>query len=107
MIGFNLDFDAFVRSFVQNRDTSFAFLLGAGASITSGIPSADDCIWDWKRMIYCSSQSSIPPFIDPKSDLCKISSRNGLIIKEGSRLLEILMNIPSMQKKLYLLRVIE
>ena len=48
---FNLDFDAFVRSFVQNRDTSFAFLLGAGASITSGIPSADDCIWDWKRMI--------------------------------------------------------
>lgn len=24
---FNLDFDAFVRSFVQNRDTSFAFLL--------------------------------------------------------------------------------
>lgn len=34
---FNLDFDAFVRSFVQNRDTSFAFLLGAGASITSGI----------------------------------------------------------------------
>ena len=71
MIGFNLDFDAFVRSFVQNRDTSFAFLLGAGASITSGIPSADDCIWDWKRMIYCSSQSSIPPFIDPKSDLCK------------------------------------
>lgn len=39
MIGFNLDFDAFVRSFVQNRDTSFAFLLGAGASITSGIPS--------------------------------------------------------------------
>lgn len=68
---FNLDFDAFVRSFVQNRDTSFAFLLGAGASITSGIPSADDCIWDWKRMIYCSSQSSIPPFIDPKSDTCK------------------------------------
>ena len=52
---FNLDFDAFVRSFVQNRDTSFAFLLGAGASITSGIPSTDDCIWDWKRMIYCSS----------------------------------------------------
>lgn len=49
---FNLDFDAFVRSFVQNP---FAFLLGAGASITSGIPSADDCIWDWKRMIYCSS----------------------------------------------------
>lgn len=68
---FNLDFDAFIRSFVQNRDTSFAFLLGAGASITSGIPSANDCIWDWKKKIYCSSQSSIPTFIDPKSDTCK------------------------------------
>lgn len=66
-----LDFDAFIRSFVQNRDTSFAFLLGAGASITSGIPSANDCIWDWKKLIYCSSQSSIPSFIDPKSDTCK------------------------------------
>lgn len=61
----------FCRSFVQNRDTSFAFLLGAGASITSGIPSANDCIWDWKKLIYCSSQSSIPSFIDPKSDTCK------------------------------------
>ena len=66
-----LDFDAFIRSFVQNRDTSFAFLLGAGASITSGMPSANDCIWDWKKLIYCSSQSSIPSFIDPKSDTCK------------------------------------
>lgn len=68
---FNLDFDAFIRSFVQNRDTSFAFLLGAGASITSGIPSANDCIWDWKKQIFCSSQKSVPTFIDPKSDTCK------------------------------------
>ncbi|WP_229094692.1 SIR2 family protein [Alistipes shahii] len=68
---FNLDFDAFIRSFVQNRDTSFAFLLGAGASITSGIPSANDCIWDWKKQIFCSSQKSVPTFIDPKSDTYK------------------------------------
>lgn len=68
---FNLDFDAFIRSFVQNRDTSFAFLLGAGASITSGIPSANDCIWDWKKRIFCSSQTSVPTFIDPKSDTGK------------------------------------
>ena len=106
MIGFNLDFDAFVRSFVQNRDTSFAFLLGAGASITSGIPSADDCIWDWKRFIVLPSHPFLHSSI-PNPIFVKISSRNGLIIKEGSRLLEILMNIPSMQKKLYLLRVIE
>ena len=89
-----LDFDAFIRSFVQNRDTSFAFLLGAGASITSGMPSANDCIWDWKKLIYCSSQSSTPSFIDPKSDTCKTSFRNGLIIKVNIHPLGMLMNIP-------------
>lgn len=49
-----MDFDAFLRSFNQNKDCSFAFLLGAGASITSGVQSAEDCIWDWKRLIYIS-----------------------------------------------------
>lgn len=39
---FKMDFDAFLRSFKQNKDSSFAFLLGAGASITSGVQSAED-----------------------------------------------------------------
>ena len=50
-----MDFDAFLRSFKQNRDSSFAFLLGAGASISSGVQSAEDCIWDWKKLIYISN----------------------------------------------------
>ena len=47
-----LDFDAFLRSIKQNLDGSFGVLLGAGASISSGIQSANDCIWDWKASIY-------------------------------------------------------
>jgi hypothetical protein len=46
---FLLDLDAFVRSIGINKASQHALLLGAGASISSGIPSAATCIWDWKR----------------------------------------------------------
>src|SRR6266508_5097471 len=51
-VDFMLDLDAFVRSVAINRGLPHALLLGAGASITSGIPSADRCIWEWKRQIF-------------------------------------------------------
>ena len=66
-----MDFDAFLRSFNQNKDCSFAFLLGAGASITSGVQSAEDCIWDWKRLIYISKNPTKESFIDIHSDSCR------------------------------------
>ena len=44
-----LPLDAFVRAIGVNRGTQHALFLGAGASITSGIPSAWTCIWEWKR----------------------------------------------------------
>jgi len=50
----NLDYDAFLRSIKRNIDVPHSFLLGAGASISSGIQSAYDCIWEWKRDIYVS-----------------------------------------------------
>ena len=50
-----LPFDAFVRSFKQNKDVANSFLIGAGTSITSGIQSAADCVWEWKKDIYCSN----------------------------------------------------
>ena len=53
---FRMDFDAFLRSFKQSKNGSFAFLLGAGASITSGVQSAEDCIWDWKKTYICNKQ---------------------------------------------------
>lgn len=49
-----LDYDAFLRSIKRNIDVSHSFLLGAGASISSGIQSAYDCIWEWKRDIHIS-----------------------------------------------------
>src|SRR5262249_139182 len=47
-----LPLDAFVRSIGVNSRSPHAFLLGAGASITSGVPSAGMCVWEWKRQIF-------------------------------------------------------
>lgn len=60
--------DAFLRSFKQNLDGSFAFLIGAGASISSGVQSAEDCIWDWKRDIYISQNPTNKDFLDIRSE---------------------------------------
>lgn len=49
-----LEFDEFLRSMKQNIDVPHSMLLGAGASIESGIQSASDCIWDWKNELYLS-----------------------------------------------------
>lgn len=53
-----LQMDEFLRSLKQNMDTPHSLLLGAGASIESGIPSASDCIWDWKKEIFLSQNPS-------------------------------------------------
>ncbi len=49
-----LEYDAFLRSIKRNKDISHSLLIGAGASISSGIQSASDCIWEWKKDIYLS-----------------------------------------------------
>lgn len=38
------------------RAPNLMWLLGAGASAASGIPTAGDMIWDFKRRLYCSEQ---------------------------------------------------
>ena len=72
-----LDFDAFLRSIKQNLDGSFGVLLGAGASITSGIQSANDCIWDWKASIYQTLSGNQQNLVDPKK-----SDRSKTIIQK-------------------------
>lgn len=47
-----LSFDSFLRSLKQNMDSPHILLLGAGTSVESGIQSANDCIWDWKKNIF-------------------------------------------------------
>lgn len=64
-----LQLDEFLRSIKQNIDTPHSLLLGAGASIESGIPSAADCIWYWKREIYLSQNpGAIGNFDNSKSE---------------------------------------
>lgn len=49
-----LQMDEFLRSLKQNIDTPHSLLLGAGASVESGVQSALDCIWEWKKEIFIS-----------------------------------------------------
>jgi hypothetical protein len=59
MDNFILDLDALVRSIGINRVTTHALLLGAGASISSGVPSAASCIWEWKRAIFLTNNPGL------------------------------------------------
>ncbi|MDR2269484.1 MAG: SIR2 family protein [Sphingobacterium sp.] len=55
---FILDFDQFIRSVEISKTDFFTVLLGAGASINSGIKSANECIWEWKKYIYTTKTTS-------------------------------------------------
>ena len=102
-----IDFDAFLRSFKQNKDGSFAFLLGAGASITSGIQSAEDCVWDWKKQIYISNNPSCESFLDIHTDCCKKTYKYGLMSKEYTLKKAHRRNMSFTQKKHSLFLMIE
>src|SRR5262245_19145485 len=54
-----LPLDAFVRSISINRDTPHALFLGAGASLTSSLPSAEQCVRDWKGQIFASGNPDL------------------------------------------------
>ena len=61
-----LPLDAFVRAMGVNRNSPHALFLGAGSSISSGIPSAGSCTWEWKRSIFLTNN---PGFEDQFSEL--------------------------------------
>lgn len=54
-----LPFDAFVRSVGVNCRAPWTFLVGAGASISSDMPSAQMCIWEWKRRIFLTNNPGL------------------------------------------------
>lgn len=54
-----LPLDAFVRAIGVDRQAPHAVFLGAGASISSGIPSAGLCIWEWKRSIFLTNNPGV------------------------------------------------
>jgi SIR2-like domain len=51
--------DAFVRSVAINRGTPHVFFLGAGASVSSRMPSAEMCIWEWKQAIFLTRNPAL------------------------------------------------
>jgi SIR2-like domain len=54
-----LPLDALVRSIEINRSVAHAVFLGAGASVSSGVPSAQMCIWEWKRDIFITNNPGL------------------------------------------------
>ncbi len=43
--------------FYPLRAKGLTWFFGAGSSISAGVPSANDLIWDFKRRIYCAEQA--------------------------------------------------
>lgn len=52
-----IDVNTFVNSFKIKPDKSMSFLLGAGASVSSNIPSGGQMVWDFKRTLYCTDNN--------------------------------------------------
>lgn len=59
-----LELDEFLRSVEISKSDLFCFLLGAGASVSSGIQSANECIWEWKKDIYVSKNPNSSNWIE-------------------------------------------
>jgi hypothetical protein len=55
-----MNMDALIRS-VSLRDRHYMLFLGAGASVSSGIPTAYNCIWNWKRQIFLTNNETVSP----------------------------------------------
>jgi hypothetical protein len=56
-----LSLDALVRSVALRKSERHGLFLGAGASITSGVKSAESCIWEWKRQIFVTQNVGLEP----------------------------------------------
>lgn len=54
-----LEFDQFLRAIKARKSYTHSVLLGAGASKNSGIMTAAECIFDWKKEIYASKNLDI------------------------------------------------
>jgi NAD-dependent SIR2 family protein deacetylase len=79
MANYQLEYDAFLRSFKRNIDVPHSFLLGAGSSISSGIQSAYDCIWEWKKDIFLSKNiNSAESYKNYKDEAVRKSIQNWL-----------------------------
>ena len=66
-----IEIDDFVRRFSM-RSKNLMWFLGAGASASAGIPTANDLIWEFKQQLYISQRRVSPHVV---SDLSNPSIR--------------------------------
>ncbi|GAA4406752.1 hypothetical protein GCM10023187_26610 [Nibrella viscosa] len=59
-----LEFDEFLRAIKVGNNDTYTTLLGAGASISSGVQSATDCIWEWKKEIYVTKSNDTRDWVE-------------------------------------------
>jgi hypothetical protein len=69
-----METDALIRS-IALRDRHYMFFLGAGASVSSRIPTATDCIWNWKRSLFLTGNSQLDPRLLGDSSLPHVQRR--------------------------------
>ena len=50
-----VDLPTFLRSFAL-KGPQIMWFLGAGTSVTSGVPTANDLVWQFKRAIFCTEE---------------------------------------------------
>jgi NAD-dependent SIR2 family protein deacetylase len=62
MVKMTFDQEALIRS-ISISTKKYMFLLGAGTSASSGVPTASQCIWEWKKQIYLSSNPKVTPYL--------------------------------------------
>lgn len=62
-----LSVDAMVRSIGMLKDQPLLVFVGAGASMSSGMPSATQCIWEWKRSIFLTNNPGLERQFDELS----------------------------------------
>ena len=71
----HLSMEEYIRTIENTPNRTLNLFLGAGASIQSGIPSAGDMIWEFKRKLYCSANKISEEYY---KDLQSETTRNAL-----------------------------
>lgn len=73
----HLSMDEYIRTIENIQDGVLSVFLGAGASIQSGVPSAGDMVWEFKRKLYCTANKiSEEYYKDLQSEITKTSLQN-------------------------------
>lgn len=69
--------EEYIRTIENIPEGTISLFLGAGASIQSGVPSAGDMVWEFKRKLYCTANKiSEEYYKDLQSEAAKTSLQN-------------------------------